>query len=217
MRSNLFPVAKESFKYIGCSLGAFVLFGLLDFDILQFLSFVAIGFFIFVYRNPERVVQNFEPSSLVSPVDGIIVSVQEINEAEYAYKVEIESSYLNVAFLRVPLNASLKSLDIKRGARLSKFDALADKINENVTLIFEDENANKVKIKHMLKQSIDGITIGVAEGQNLLQSSRYGLMIHGITTLYLPQNFRFNASVGNEILAAESLLGYFSSTKKAKK
>ena len=214
MKNNLFPVAKEGWKYIGCVALSFIFFALFDFDILEFISFLALLFFIFVYRNPERLAANFQENSVVSPVDGIVISIEEIDDKEYSYKIEIESSYFNVSFLRAPLNASLKSVHKKSGARLPKFDELARKINENTELIFEDNQKNKVKIIHMAKQSFDGITIGVTEGQNVLQSSRYGLMVNGLTTLYLPQNFRLNISVGNELLASESLIGYFSKLKK---
>ena len=210
MKNNLFPVAKEGRKYIGYTALSFMFFALFDFDILEFISFVALLFFIFVYRNPERLAPNFQKNSVVSPVDGVVTSIEEIDDKDYAYKIEIESSYLNVSFLRAPLNASLKSINKKNGARLPKIDDLAKKINENAELIFEDNQKNKVKIIHMAKQSFDGIEIGVIEGQNILQSSRYGLMINGLTTLYLPQNFRLNISVGNELIASESLIGYFS-------
>lgn len=210
MRNNLFPVAIEGWKYIGYALLSYAIFSLLDFDILEFFSLVVTLFLIFVYRNPERIAPTFEEDSVTSPVDGVVLSIQEIDDKEYAYKIEIDSDYFNVSFLRAPIKSSVKSIDIKHGARLSKFDNLAPCINENAELIFEDKNTNKIKVNHMLKHSIDEIKIGVIENQNLLQSSRYGLMINGLTTLYLPQNFRLNISVGNEITASESLIGYFS-------
>ncbi|MFA6137598.1 MAG: phosphatidylserine decarboxylase [Sulfurimonas sp.] len=210
MRNNLSPVAKEGLKYIGCSLLLFAIFAVLDFEILEFIAFFALLFFVFIYRNPERATKIYEKNSVLSPVDGVVLSIEEIEDKEYAYKIEIESSYFDVAFLRVPFNSSLKSVNIKRGGRLSKIGSLAKKINEHAELLFEDEKSNKMKVLHMLKCSVDEIKIGISEGQNLLQSLRYGLMINGVTTLYLPQTFRLNISVGQEVTASESLIGYFS-------
>ena len=62
----------------------------------------------------------------------------------------------------------------------------------------------------MLKQSFDEIRIAAKESQSLLQGSRYGVMISGVTTIYLPQNFRLNINIGSELKASESLIGYFS-------
>lgn len=210
MRNNLFPVAKEGWNFIGYSVLAFVVFAIFDFDFFEFLSFLAVIFFVFVYRNPEREMPIFQDSSVTSPIDGVVSSIEEIEDEEYSYKIEVNSSYLDVSVLRVPMNATLKSFAIKRGARLSQFDSLAKNINENAQLVFEDSNSNKVKILHMLKQSFDSIKIGVIENQKLSQASRYGVMVNGITTIYLPQNFRLNISVGNELKASETLVGYFS-------
>lgn len=210
MRNNLFPIAKEGWNFIGYSALAFVVFSIFDFDFFEFISFLAIIFFIFVYRNPEREMPTFQESSVVSPVDGVVSSIEEIEDEEYAYKIEVSSSYLDVSVLRVPMNSTLKSFSIKHGARLSQFDSLAKNINENVQLIFEDANSNKVKVSHMLKQSFDGIKVGIIENQKLSQASRYGVMVNGVTTIYLPQNFRLNISVGNELKASETLIGYFS-------
>jgi phosphatidylserine decarboxylase len=210
MKNNLFPIAKEGWKFIGFSVLAVIIFSIIGFEFLQFLSFLAIIFFAFVFRNPERQTPEFEQNSVVSPVDGVILSIEEITNSEYAYKVEIESSYLNVSILRIPLSSSVKTFNIQRGSRLSRFDKLAQKINEKAEIVFEDKQSNMVKVEHVLKRSFNDIQVGVIEAQNSLQGARYGVMINGITTLYLPQNFRLNVSVGNELKASETLIGYFS-------
>jgi phosphatidylserine decarboxylase len=77
-------------------------------------------------------------------------------------------------------------------------------------LVFENIDGNKVKIVHTCKQSFDGIHTDIIKAQNLPQSYRYGTMINGVTTLYLPRNFRLNINVANELSASETLIGYFS-------
>jgi len=210
MNNNLLPIAKEGFSRIGLAILAYVIFTVLDFDFLGFFSFLLIIFFVFVYRNPERMVPSLEKMSVLSPVDGVLLSIKELENDEYLYKLEINSSYLNVSLLRTPLNGVLNHMDLKHGARLSKNAALSKEINERVELVFEDDYENKVKISHMLKQSFDDIKLNVIPKQRLVQGSRYGLMVNGITTIYLPQNFRLNVSVGQELNASQTLIGYFS-------
>ncbi|MBU0721158.1 phosphatidylserine decarboxylase [bacterium] len=210
MRSNLFPIAKEGWNLIGFSFFAFIVFSIIDLDILQFLSLLAIVFLVFVYRNPERMVSIFEKNSVVSPVDGVVSSIEELENSKYAYRLVIDSSYLDVPVLRVPLTSSVKSVDKKHGTRLSAASALSNKLNENVELVFEDESSNKIKLVHMSKQSFDGISINAIQSQKFLQGNRYGVMINGMTYIYLPQNFRLNVNVGNEIIGSETLIGYFS-------
>jgi phosphatidylserine decarboxylase len=148
--------------------------------------------------------------SVVSPIDGVLLSIEELEWQEYAYKLEINSSYLNVSLLRAPQSGLLEQIDLKHGARLSQNVTLSKDINERVDLIFRDYSQNKMKISHMLKQSFDEIKIDAIKSQNFAQGSRYGLMVNGITTLYLPQNFRINVTVGQELSASSTLIGYYS-------
>lgn len=219
MKSNLLPIAKEGWSYLAYSVAAFIVFMILDLDLLQFLAFLTTLFFIYIFRNPERENMLYQQNSVVSPVDGIVSSIEELqNENSYAYKVEIDGSYLNVALLRAPFTSTIEELEIQRGARLSVFKSLSKSINENAALIFSDEkSSNKMKVVHRLKQSVKGIDIDINKNQSLVQGSRYGLVVNGITELYLPHNFRLNIDIGNELIASESLIGYFTTESKKSK
>ena len=210
MKNNLFPIAKEGFAHIAFAFMAFIVFAILDLEFLEFISFLIILFFIFVYRNPERMTPHLEEMSVVSPVDGELLSIEELQDSEYAYKLEINSSYSNVSLLRAPMGGVLEQINLKHGARLSQTSPLSREINERVELVFEAYHKNKIKISHMLKQSFDEIKIDAKTEQNFAQGSRYGLMVNGITTIYLPQNFRVNVSVGDDVQATQTLIGNFS-------
>jgi phosphatidylserine decarboxylase len=173
-------------------------------------------FFVYVFRNPERQNMLYQENSIVSPVDGTVVSIEELHgEENSGYKVEIEGTYLNVSLLRVPFTSSLEHIEIQRGARLSATSPLSKNINENAELIFADKrSSNKIKIIHKLKQSFETIDIDIIKAQDLLQGTRYGLMINGITTIYLPTNFRLNIGLGSELIASETLIGYFTNESK---
>jgi len=210
MSSNLLPIAKEGFSRIGIAFLAFIFFNIFDLDFFEFISFLVVIFLLFVYRNPERMSPILEVKSVVSPVDGTVIAIEELYDNKYAYEIVIDSSYFDVSLLRSPLSASVKSLDIKHGARLSKDSQLAKDLNESVEIVFEDSFKNSIKVKHMSKQSFGAITVDLNTKQNTLQGARYGLMINGITTIYLSQNFRVNISIGQEVNASQSLVGYFS-------
>ncbi len=209
MKNNLFPISSVGFKYIASAFSAFIIFSIFDIEFLVLVSFVLIIAFGFVFRNPEREVPSFERYSLVSPVDGSVISIEDIQNSEYAYKLEIDSTYLDVGVLRTPLDSTLQNVIVRKGARLGT-STLSEDINENAELIFVDENSNSVKIVHRLKRSFDDISVDVKSTQNVKQASRYGVMINGTTTLYLPKNFRLNVSVGSEIKGSQTLIGYFS-------
>lgn len=209
-QNNLLPVSKEGWSFVGYSISAFIIFWILDLEFFQFFSFIAILFFLFVFRNPERQTPNYKEQSVVSPVDGTVELIEEIVDAYYSHKIEIKSSYFDVSVLRAPMNSSLCSIRKENGARLPSSSNLSKLINEKAELVFEDPNANKIKISHLSLQNFDEIKLDAIKAQNFSQGSRYGVMLKGITTIYLPKDFKLNISVGNEISGSQTLIGYFS-------
>ncbi len=210
MRNNLFPIAKEGWKYLFLSLPLSILFLLVDWNLLAFITFIITLFSFYVFRNPERELPLFEANSFLAPSDGVVNSIEEINENGYLYKVEIEGSYLDVALLRVPMKAQLISSQKYNGTRVSKQSSLFEALNENLTLTFEDEQNNNFRVEFRVKNSFCSLESNLIVAQKLNQAARFGFMLHGVTTLYLPSNFRLNIQRGNRLKASESLIGYFS-------
>ncbi len=210
MSKNLLPIAQEGWNYIAYSMGAFLFFFILDLELLSILALFLSAFLIFSFRNPERELPRFELNSVLSPVDGTIMSIEELEDTQYRYKIAIESTYSDVSILRVPMDTTVKSFSYKHGSKLNLDTALAQNINENASIIFEDSNNNNIKIVHLVKQSFFGIKLGNMKEKSLVQSARYGVMVNGMTYLYLPQNFRLNVNSGETLKASNSLIGYFS-------
>ena len=210
MKNNLLPIAKEGWSYIGYSVASLIIFSILDLDFFQLVSYVFVVFFLFVFRNPERELPHFEQSSVLCPVDGEVISIDTLNDSEYAYKVTIDTGYKDVGILRVPMNGTVLSYRKMNGTRLSLEESQVLKTNENISIIFEDSNENKVEVLHTVKQSLCGVHADLTEGSTVAQSARYGLMVNGRTELFLPQNFRLSLIIGEETTASESLVGYFS-------
>ena len=210
MNKNLLPVAKEGIVYVAFCTIAVLALTVLDFEFLAFIGTIITIAFIYLFRNPVRSLPEFSANSVLCVSDGVVKSIEEINECEYTYKIEIDSNFLDVGVLRTPFNASLVKVVHKNGTKLSKNSELFLDLNEMAELVFEDSNKNRIKVVHRVKQSFAPLYLDAIELQNLRQTSRYGMMINGVTTLYFPSNFRVNVNVGNELKASESLMGYFS-------
>lgn len=210
LSNNLFPIAKEGVKYLSLSAILFLLALLIDCDFLATLFFFSFIFFAYLFRNPERVYPDTENSSLLSPVDGIVKNIQELRDNKFSYKIEIESSYKDVGILRAPASAKVEYVQKFNGTRVSPTSKLFNDTNENVSLIFLDKNENRFQVTHRAKQSFVPISTHLTTSQNVHQSFRYGFMGNGVTSIYLPSNFRINVTIGHHLKASESLLGYFS-------
>jgi len=210
MKSNLFIIAKKGWLYLAYSISIFILLTIVDLEFFAFFAFLITLFFIFVFRNPERELVSFEPNSILSPADGIVSSITTLKESEYAYRVDIQSNYFDVSLLRSPMNATVESVITQEGTRVSQDSILFNDLNENSELVFIDENKNRVKVVHRIAQSFAPLCIDVIGKQALLQTSRYGLMLNGTTSIYLPSNVRVNVNVGNEVKASQTLLAHIS-------
>ena len=208
MNNNIYPVAQEGWKYIAYAFVAFVVLNLLDLDFLSFFAFLAILFLAFVYRNPERVVPFFEQNSVVSPVDGVIKNIVELENDEYKYKIEIENRCFDISLLRIPVDGTSLSAVLTKGARVSSNSKLFNDLNENLEIVFLDKNSNEVKVNHKSTQSFAPIVLN--DLSRISKGYRYGVMIHGITTIYLKENFRINLKVGDTISSSQTLIGYYS-------
>ncbi len=210
MNKNLLPIAKEGVYSIALSAVFVLILLVLDLEFLAFMGILALVFLVFSFRNPERSLPEFSELSVLAVSDGVVNSIDEIDDSEYAYKIEVESNLLDVAILRTPFNATLIEATHSKGTRVSKKSELFSDLNEVLELVFEDSNKNKIKVIHRVKQSFAPLYFDAITLQKISQTSRYGVMISGVTTYYFPDNFRANVNVGKEIKASESLMGYFS-------
>ncbi|MBN2815859.1 MAG: phosphatidylserine decarboxylase [Campylobacterales bacterium] len=210
MKSNLFIIAKSGLPYLVGSALFFFIFLILGCEMFALLAFLAFVLFGYVFRNPERELVNFEEKSILSPVDGVVSAITELDNSEYAYRIDVESSYLDVSLLRAPINGTVKKYEIFRGTRLSKNSKHFSHLNEKASIVFEDKSANKVELQHTLKQSFAPLDISLVNGELFMKSMRYGVMVSGITSIYLPANVRVNVNIGSELKASEVLLGFFS-------
>lgn len=209
-KSNLLPISKEGISSLLCLSALFVLLLLFDLEFLSFLAFILLAFTVYTFRNPERQLPLFEKSSIIAPSDGVVRSITELNEGEYAYKIDIESRFTDVGVLRAPMSGKLINIKKYHGTRVSKKSKLYNSLNEYTSLVISDENKNQLQVLHRLQQSFIALHVDLMESQTMHQTARYGFMHNGTTTLYLPQNVRLNIQVGNELNASESLIGYFS-------
>ncbi len=210
MRNNLFIINQHGYKYIGYTLFIAFIFSILDLELFSFISFVLALFFIYNFRNPERAISFLDDKAVISPVDGIVSSIDELQDDQYAYKIVIESSYMDVGILRVPVSGHIENMRLIRGTRTSKKSKLFYDLNEMAEVVFTDVNTNKIKVIHHLKQSFLPINIDITKNDTLYKGTRYGYAMNNMSEIYLSKNFRLNIKPNNEVKASQSLIGYFS-------
>jgi phosphatidylserine decarboxylase len=92
------------------------------------------GFTLFFFRDPHRTVPE-EPSAVVSPADGTITEIAEVEEDSYlgsrARKVGIFLSLLSVHLNRAPYSGKVEYLKYRPGRFLNAGNLESSKVNES--------------------------------------------------------------------------------------
>ncbi|MCJ7765951.1 MAG: phosphatidylserine decarboxylase [Thiovulaceae bacterium] len=209
--NDTFIIAKDGFKCIAASVALMLFLMVIDADVLTFLSFVLVLLTLWAYRNPERVIPYLQEDSIVSVADGVIRSIEtlEDDEGTSGYKIVIRTGFLDTSILRAPFACKVKETKSLYGARLSSSMPLSKKLNEQSDIVFGGDE-KQVRVSHNLQLSSVGIKNRLIENYPVAQGLRYGLMVKGNTTIVLPKNSRVAVKVGQNVRAGETLIGFFS-------
>lgn len=134
------------------------------------LLFLIINF----YRDPERKVPLREGSFVVSPADGRVVL---IDKTDGRLAISIFLSAFDVHVNRAPVGGRVVELAHTAGKYLPAFLAASSSENERVRMTLEDPAGRRVVCTQVAGLLARRIENWIAEGQELAQGERYG-MIH---------------------------------------
>lgn len=201
-------------------------------------SICAIMYFFF--RDPERHPPERD-DQIVSPADGTIVYVKEIEDGRFPFAVKnshtiplsefsqvdlipgkglqigIAMNYLNVHVNRSPIRGVVKMVQAIPGkfASLKHLQSLLE--NERALMVFENEEL-KVGIVQIASRLVRRIVPFVQEEQNLAQGDRVGMIKFGSQVdLLIPyrEDLQICAQIGQEVTAGETVLVQLGSQEQA--
>ncbi|ANE36309.1 phosphatidylserine decarboxylase-related protein [Campylobacter iguaniorum] len=199
---NLKVISKYGYSKIAIFAGLFILsllFGVCEyfFGFLLLLS-------IFVYRNPERLPAIDDENAVLSPVDGKIEYIKKsiYNSKEYT-EIMIKNSLFDSGVLRSIANLKVKEIRAKNGLNLLSNDVNKNLINSRMALVC-DISGKEVIVRVNLGF---GRKVHFENIKELKAGRRFGFIVSGRVSLFLPTDTRLNVSVGNSIKATE-LIGF---------
>jgi len=200
-------IAKEGWKYLFYIFVVFLIS--LVFDMFSWVFLVLLVFTAYLFRNPERLPAEDDDMAVLSPCDGSILSIAKtsyIDGKEYI-KVEIQKTLLEVSMLRAPTLMSIKKTKRRHGLMFPSSSLLRDKLGERVTIIC---NSRYNELFLNINAGICARKIELFKTIGPLKSAqRFGILVDGNIELYLALDTRIKVSVGDDVKAGESVLGYF--------
>jgi len=175
------------------------------------LGLVAVGFFAYFFRDPERDISP-EPGIIVSPADGKVVRVDEFQENEFlktsARRVAIFMNVFDVHVNRAPLTGTVTARVHRPGAFQAAFRPAAGWQNEQLAMVIEDNRGRRALVVQIAGLLARRIISYVQPGEHLAQGERFGLICFGSRVdLYLPPDLDLEVKVGDRVKAGSSVIG----------
>ena len=201
-------------------------FAIIFFIISIFLSFVSVVisiigylltiFTLWFFRDPERNTP-IDQNLIISSADGKVCLIDEayppeeisINQNKMK-RICVFMNVFNVHINRSPVSGTVKNIVYKEGKFLNASLDKASEKNERSSLIISSDNGPEiivVQIAGLIARRILGF---ISNNHNLLQGERFGLIRFGSRVdIYMPLDAVTKCSVGDKVIAGESMLASF--------
>ena len=210
--NSYLPVAVPGVKFIaaaGVITGIFFYTGPLWAAIVCLLM---TGFICWFFRDPER---NFSgpENALISPADGRIIRIDEVEEGEYVdsamRKVSIFMNVFNVHVNRVPFTGTIQEVRYTPGKFVNASFDKASEHNERNALAIKTDNGAEYKVVQVAGLIARRIVCKTGKGAAVQKGARYGMICFGSRLdLYLPLDTKIAVSIGQKVKAGTSVIGF---------
>ena len=212
MMDNIFPkLHKEGYKFLAIS----IIITFIVWIFSNFLATIMLLITIWVYyffRDPERIAIN-DNSFLVSPADGLITDISEINgpeelnlENKKYTRISIFMNVFNCHVNRIPIEGKIEEIFYKPGKFLNASLDKASKENERNYYKILTTKGEEIIIVQIAGLIARRIVCEVNKDQNLKQGDRIGMIRFGSRVDLFFNNKKTLAKLGQNVVAGESLL-----------
>lgn len=148
-------------------------------------SFLLLAEVVWFFRDPERVLPA-DPLALISPADGTITHIDEVEESDFpggrAFRISIFLSIFNVHVNRVPRTGRVQRLQYFRGRFLDARRLDCGVLNEQLWLDLEEPGGRPVRIKQIVGALARRIVCQLRVGEQVTAGQRYGMIKFGSRT-----------------------------------
>ena len=166
--------------------------------ILAFL-FIVLQFF----RNPKRAT-NLNENTIIAPVDGKVVVIEEVEEPEYfkdkRLQVSIFMSPINVHVTRYAMSGVVKYSKYHPGKYLVAWHPKASTENERTTIVLDNKVFGEVLYRQIAGALAKRIVNYAEEGTEVIQGADAGFIKFGSRVdLYLPIGTKLTIKLGDVV------------------
>ena len=173
-------------------------------------SFFIFLFFLQFFRHP-KIKKTIEESKVVSPANGKVVFIGEVEETEYfkekKLQISIFMSPFDVHINRYPISGTIQYYKYHKGKYLVAWHPKSSNKNERTTTVIENKNIKLLvrQIAGLVARRIINYSI---VGSEVDQASQLGFIKFGSRAdIFLPLNFKPIIKVGDKTTGGVTILG----------
>jgi phosphatidylserine decarboxylase len=177
------------------------------------IQIIAILFLIIIlqfFRNPKRTFILNE-DQILSPVDGKVVVIEEVYEAEYfkdkRLQVSIFMSPINVHVTRYPMGGKINFSKYHPGKFLVAWHPKASEENERTTIVVENNSFGEVLYRQIAGALAKRIVNYAEEGMQVIQGTDAGFIKFGSRVdLFLPLGTPINVVLNQKAIGGKTVI-----------
>lgn len=174
---------------------------------------VALGLFtLYFFRDPARTVPD-EPGAVVSPADGTVVAVEDLDETEHydgpCRRISIFLSIFNVHVNRAPYDCETVRVAYKEGRYINAMSAESSKVNES-NAIWLTSAAGPMTVRQVSGAVARRIVCLPQPGDVLKRGQKIGMIKFGSRTeLYLPPGTEVTVQLKDKVKGGATVVARF--------
>lgn len=177
---------------------------------VQVLALLLLIIVLQFFRNPNRVIRA-QHNTIVAPVDGKVVVIEEVMENEYfkdkRLQVSIFMSPINVHVTRYPMSGKINFSKYHPGKFLVAWHPKASEENERTTIVIENEVFGEVLYRQIAGALAKRIVNYAQEGENVVQGDDAGFIKFGSRVdLFLPLGTKLNVKLNDKVKGNQSII-----------
>lgn len=181
--------------------------------LLKFIQIFSLVFLILIlqfFRNPRRDLEAAD-HTLIAPVDGKVVVIEEVYEPEYfkekRLQVSIFMSPINVHVTRYAVNGLVKFSKYHPGKYLVAWHPKASEENERTTVVIENRVFGEILYRQIAGALARRIVNYAREGMHVVQGTDAGFIKFGSRVdLFLPLGTEVEVKLNQKVTGGKTLI-----------
>lgn len=167
------------------------------------------------FRNPDRSVKSTDENIVLSPADGQVVTIEEVDDHETQVgkriQISIFMSPLNVHVNRVPISGTIKYFRYHAGKYLVAWHPKSSTENERTTFVLSSTHGDIV-IRQIAGAVARRIVSYPPEGAEVVQGQELGFIKFGSRCdILLPIHAEIKVAIGDKVKGNIHTLATFNS------